>query len=105
MNLTGRSPYDPPPRFVSATWRALASGQPCTLRLPGCQTGTTVMAHLRLYGWGAMAQKPHDFLAIHACRACHYRLDVQRDVDPEDVLRALGETLIRAYSAGLIVDK
>ncbi len=87
--------------------RKAAQGQPCTLRLPGCDGGgdTTVLAHLRRFGLAGMAQKPPDWAGVFACFHCHDRLD-RRDpglpVGDGDILRALVETLRRQFEAGNI---
>lgn len=93
------------PPFVSAEWRKSARGQNCTLMLPGCRndTATTVLCHLRMFGWAGAAQKPHDFLAVYACGHCHDLLDrrgTKAAVDPWEILRALGQTLITHYEEG-----
>ena len=93
------------PAFVSAVWRKSARDKPCTLRLPGCNCDptTTVLCHIRRFGWGGMSVKPHDFLALYACSNCHDILDSRDSSAPigdDDILRALGETLIIHYSEG-----
>lgn len=90
------------PPFVSPAWRNSAKGKPCTLRLDCCNRdpATTVLAHLRCFGWAGMAQKPHDFLAVYACSACHDAIDRRYTAAPwgyDDLLRALGETLTHHY--------
>ena len=107
-NLAGKPPLGlriPP--FVSPAWRKSAKGKPCTLRLDGCQndTDTTVLCHLRMFGWAGMSQKPHDFLAVYACAHCHDILDrrgTRAIEDPWDVVRALGETLTIHHEEGRI---
>lgn len=96
--------------LVSKALRRNARGQDCCLRLDGCQndTTTTVLAHLRMFGWAGISQKPHDFLAVFACGHCHTALDhrgTNAVADPWDVLRALGETLTRQYESGIIAAK
>ncbi len=96
---------------VSQQVRDFAKGKGCTLRLSGVCNGdpaTTIHAHLRFFGWAGVAQKPGDFLGVHACLACHDELDRRNNAgEPvwefEDVLRALGETQIRLYTAGLLM--
>ena len=111
MNLTQRPIYPRAMRnVVSAHARNAAKGQPCTLRLECCNDdpATTVLAHIRLFGWAGMAQKPPDFLGVFACSACHDALDGRADAGLwgfEDVLRALGETLIRQHAAGNLTMK
>jgi hypothetical protein len=85
--------------------RKAAKGECCTLRIPGvCNHGTetTVLAHLRMFGWAGMAQKPPDFLGVFACHPCHDALDGRAGakVSHTDILRALGETLIRQHKLG-----
>lgn len=97
------------PPFHSAAWRNSAKGQPCTLRLDCCNhdPATTVLAHIRAFGWGGMGQKPHDFLAVYACSACHDCIDRRTHDAPwgwDDLLRALGETLAAHYAVGRIGD-
>ena len=98
------------PNAVSQAVRDSARGEDCTLRLDCCNgnTETTVLAHIRAFGWAGMAQKPPDFLAVYACSACHDALD-RRAKDAEwgwdDVLRALGETLMRLHAKGLLMLK
>ena len=107
MNLTHRPIAQKGASGISKPMRDNARGQSCTLRLPCCNhdDSTTVLAHLRLFGWAGMGQKPKDFLAVFACSACHDALD-RRDAMTagiwgcEDVLRALGETQIRQHKAG-----
>lgn len=109
MNLTAQPVRQKRPQFVSPSLRASAKGQPCTLRL-GCCNGdwdTTVLAHLRYFGWAGVAQKPHDWLAVLACSSCHDAID-RRDWSQhgyEDLLRALGETLTAHFEAGRMVMK
>jgi len=93
------------PQFVSKAWRKSAQGQPCTLRLECCNhdTATTVLCHIRRFGWGGTATKPHDFMAVYACSSCHDCLDSRNADAPigdDDILRALGETLTIHYSEG-----
>jgi hypothetical protein len=94
------------PPLVSTALRQSARGETCTLRLNccNCDPSTTVLAHLRFFSWAGMGQKPDDLLAVFACSACHNALD--RRASPawgwDDVLRALGETLMRQKAKGLI---
>lgn len=93
--------------YVSRKMRQSARGETCTLRLPGCNHDpeTTVLCHLRMFGWAGMGQKPHDFLAVYACSDCHDKLDRRGSradgFTHEDVLRALGETLSRMHEKGI----
>lgn len=89
-------------RASSTRARLAARGEDCQLRLSCCNHDpeTTVLAHIRMFGWAGTAQKPPDYLGIFACSACHDALD-RRSNDAEwgfdDVLRAMGNTLIRQF--------
>ncbi len=108
-NLSRIPPRQKEPPLVSQALRASARGEPCTLRLACCNhdPATTVLAHLRFFGWAGVAQKPHDFLGVIVCSACHDALDGRSNVpvEHEDLLRALGETLMAHFRAGRIVVK
>jgi len=95
------------PNFKSKAWRDSARGKECELRLDCCNHNpeTTVLGHLRMFGWAGTAQKPDDFLAVYACSSCHDALDMRGSkagVDPQDILRALGGTLRKHYEEGRI---
>lgn len=62
--------------------RALARGQPCQVRLPGCDGGgeTTVLAHYRLAGYCGMGMKPPDILGAWCCAKCHDLIDARQFV-------------------------
>ena len=84
--------------------RAFAKGQPCMVRLPGCDGGgeTTVLAHYRISGACGTGMKPDD-LAYGAwcCARCHDVCDGRRQSDmsraevrlyhAEGVLRTVAE--------------
>ncbi len=55
----------------------LANGQPCLVRLPGCDGGgeTTVAAHYRMAGMCGVGIKPPDILAAWCCHHCHDVID------------------------------
>lgn len=97
------------PSCISQIVRDSAEGETCTLRL-GCCNGdiqTTILAHIRQFGWAGVAQKPADFLTFYACSACHDAFD-GRTRDPwgwDDVMRAHGETLLRMHAKGLLTLK
>lgn len=98
------------PPLVSPVLRNAARGERCTLRLHGCNGdwSTTVLAHLRFFGWAGVAQKPSDTLAVFACSACHDAIDGRGRVggaqwEFEDLLRALGETIERQRELGNII--
>jgi len=112
VNITGRPILAKPQKAQSKALRQAARGQECTLRLPCCNRDpeTTVLAHLRYFAWAGTAQKPPEFLAVFACSACHDALDRRTPENAwlcgfEDILRALGETLIRQHEAGNLVMK
>ena len=60
-------------RASSTRARLAARGEDCQLRLSCCNHDpeTTVLAHIRMFGWAGTAQKPPDYLGIFACSACH----------------------------------
>ena len=109
-NLAGFGPMGQKTRnLVEPALRKSAQGEACSLRLPCCNhdPATTVLAHLRFFGWAGMGQKPPDYLAVFACSACHDAIDRRSDADVsqwefEDLLRGLGETLRRQEAKGLI---
>lgn len=94
------------PPTVSTALRQIARGETCTLRLGCCNQdpATVVLAHLRFFSWAGMGQKPDDMLAVVACSACHDAIDrrASAEWDYDDLLRALGETLMRQKAKGLI---
>lgn len=106
-NLANRPPLGQKnPPTVSTALRESARGETCTLRLGCCNSNpaTVVLAHLRFFGWAGISQKPDDMLAVFACSACHDAID-RRSVYPwefEDLLRGLGETLMRQKAKGLV---
>ena len=93
-----------PKRRADRPMRQAARGERCTLRLGCCNHNpeTTVLAHIRMFGWAGMAEKPKDYLAVFACSACHDALDRRRSEEWgfDDILRALGETLMRQEEIG-----
>jgi len=110
MNLAQKPPLglkEPP--LVSDAIRKSAQGETCTLCLGCCNhdPATTIFAHLRFFGWAGIAQKPDDLLGVYACSACHDALDRRSGAEWgfEDVLRALGKTLLRLKAKGLITVK
>ena len=111
MNLTGQPIYQKGQRPAKVpAMRNAARDERCTLRLPCCNgdTATTVLAHLRMFGWAGMAQKPADYKAVFACHACHDALDRRAEDAPwgyDDILRAWGETLDRQHACGNLTMK
>ena len=57
--------------------RQLARGQPCLVRLPGCDGGgdTTVLAHYRMAGYNGVGMKPPDVMGAWCCAKCHDLID------------------------------
>lgn len=108
MNLAGKpAPGLRAEPVVSRRLRDSACGETCTLRLACCNSNpeTTVLAHIRHFGWAGTAQKPPDFLAVYACATCHDAIDGRGNVELwgwDDLLRALGETQIRMHRKGLL---
>jgi hypothetical protein len=92
---------------VSKPLRDSARGQPCALRLDGCDGGgdTTVLAHLRGKWALGIAKKPHDTFAVYGCHGCHAREDANLGCTDYDRLRALYETQQAMLAAGLITVK
>lgn len=94
---------------VSTKARQSARGEHCTLRLVCCNGDpeTTVLAHIRKFGWAGTSQKPPDYLAVYACSACHDATDGRVNhydelFGDDDLLRALGETLMRMEEKGIL---
>ena len=105
-----RAPLGPKTEnMVAPALRKSARGEDCTLRLSRCTHNPeqTVFAHLRFFGWAGISQKPDDLLGVYACQNCHDDLDNRASGDWgfEDVLRALGETLMRMNAKGLVYVK
>lgn len=97
-----------PENKVGKKIRASAEGETCTLMLDGCDHDQTVIyAHLRYFGWAGIAEKPEEPLGVYACQKCHDILDGRKDgpCGFEEVLRALGQTIIRLKRKGLLVVK
>jgi hypothetical protein len=82
-----------------------AEGKPCTLRLDGCRDDPdyTVFSHIRRFGWGGAGLKPLDLLGYFGCDLCHEKQERHHpDCTYEDMLRAMGQTLIIQHADGLI---
>jgi hypothetical protein len=75
MTPSGKRMKSSKPKMTPA--RKAAKGQPCMVRLPGCDGGgeTTVLAHYRLAGTCGTGTKPPDVLGAWACASCHDRID------------------------------
>lgn len=94
---------------ISHDIRQSARGEDCALRLLGCEhVGSTVYAHLRMYGFGGTGIKPPEPLGVYSCGTCHDALD-RRTGDrlwtEGDVLRALMHTLVRLRVTGHLFTK
>lgn len=100
------------PKVRSKALMASASGQPCSLRLPGVcshDAATTVLAHLPGNG-KSMASKVSDLHAAFACSACHDCIDrhtyekrgLTAAIVLDAMLRGHGETVARWVGMGLI---
>ena len=57
--------------------RKAARGQPCMVRLPGCDGGgeTTILAHYSLMGISGKGLKSPDFMGAWCCASCHDHID------------------------------
>ena len=88
------------PKMTAA--RRAAHGQPCLVRLPGCDGGgeTTVLAHYRLAGTSGMGMKPDDEQGAYACVNCHDAVDGRRNCGlPRTEIRlAFAEGVLRTQA-------
>lgn len=91
--------------------RASANGQPCSLRLKGCDLNqTTVLAHIRL-GHHMAGAKPNDSMALYACHNCHDIIDRRKnsDIMEKEILHriicGMAETHDELIEQGLLVLK
>ena len=97
MNLMGQGAMGQRvPPFVSKKVRDFAEGQECAMGMPWCNRDprTTVHCHVREFGMGGMACKPHDFHGYHGCSECHRR---EKEAGWDDILRAMMITQTRIY--------
>lgn len=81
--------------------RKLARGQPCMVRLPGCDGGgeTTILAHYRIAGECGMGMKPPDLLGAWACASCHDHIDRRNTTMEYDFVRwAHAEACLRSIA-------
>lgn len=88
----------------NADLRKLARGQPCMIRLPGCDGGgeTTVLAHARLGGTCGMGMKPPDTNGAWGCNPCHALVDGRRGDDSltrEEIMIAFLHGVLRTLHA------
>ncbi|WP_426269176.1 DUF1364 domain-containing protein [Dyella kyungheensis] len=85
--------------------RKFAKGQPCMVRLPGCDGGgeTTVLAHYRLAGYCGIGVKPEDdAFGAWACASCHNLCDGRaklKDWTYEEIRLAHAEGVMRTRVA------
>lgn len=90
--------------------RESAYRQSCTVCLPKiCKhdNDATVLAHLRMFGFGGMGMKPNDIHGVYACSECHDWIDRRAhknlQVDRHEyILRALMRTHERMAAAQLL---
>lgn len=89
-----------------------ARGQPCQIRIPGCDGGgeTTVFCHFSLAGYFGKGSKAPDLLGAYGCYHCHQVVDGQKPRPQcwrrEDVRLAFAEgclrTLVLLEEQGLV---
>lgn len=84
--------------------RKAARGQPCMVRLPGCDGGgeTTVLAHYRLAGTCGIGIKPDDAQAAWCCFNCHEIADGRRKLEgwtKAEIRLAFAEGVFRTQEA------
>ena len=88
------------PKMTAA--RRAAKGQPCLIRLPGCDGGgeTTVLAPYRLAGTCGMGMKPDDEQAAFACVNCHDAVDGRRNcgLPRAEIRLAFAEGVLRTQA-------
>ena len=90
--------------------RASAQLEVCRLQISGvCNHNpeTTVLCHIRAFGFAGVGQKPPDIFAVYGCSSCHAVLDdrskwAEASLGWEDVLRAVFQTQLSLLDKGLI---
>lgn len=85
-------------------YRKAAKGQPCQVRLPGCNGGgrTTVLAHYRMSPYCGTGIKPDDLVfGAHCCSHCHDLIDgrVKYEGDRMALRLAHAEGILRTQMA------
>ncbi len=79
--------------------RKLARGQDCQARIPNIcnfNNETTVLAHVKIKGDGAVGRKPHDLHGAWCCSSCHDELDGRtRHLERNDVYLMALEAVFR----------
>jgi len=93
--------FPKPTKIKSKKIRDSAKGESCTLRLGDCSgRDTVVFAHLNSVYKG-IGNKSPDIFGCYACYNCHQKLDAG-EVEFEDQLMAMQETLMKLYQKRLI---
>jgi hypothetical protein len=95
--------------WMSSQLTKSARGEPCMIRLEGCNAGpnneTVILAHLN---GGGMGMKVHDLFGFYSCFSCHDVFDnrVQHNYDKEWLelqgYRAMVRTQEKMIEKGLI---
>lgn len=97
-------------KIVSKKIRDSARGESCTLRLSCCTFNPeqTVACHAPVPGQKGIGMKVPDIFVIYGCTACHDAIDGRNrkvEWDYKDILRAMGETIMRLIDKGLVIIK
>ena len=83
-----------------------AKGQPCTVRLDGCNGGanneTVVFAHLN---GGGMGTKHNDIHGAYCCHSCHDILDGRKRTDYEQDFLLLTHLLGMMRTQKILLEK
>lgn len=92
-----------PTKVRSKTLTRSAHGERCTLRVsPDCDDhATIVFCHAPSNGKG-VSTKSDDFWGAYGCVHCHALAD-KGDIEPEDWLRAIYETMKRFFERELLI--
>jgi len=93
--------------------RKQARGQPCQVRLPGCDGGgeTTSLAHYRMAPYAGMGIKPPDVMAAWCCAPCHRKVDGVDKYEGERIIVRLAHaegalrTIVELEKSGKLVVK
>lgn len=99
------NPQPKPKKWRSPKYRAAAKGQPCAMRLHGCNGGgeTTVLAH---ENGGGMGTKADDYNAADMCSNCHDIFDMRKPGRDLWIMwefsRARHETIANRVKRGII---
>jgi hypothetical protein len=83
--------------------RKAARGQPCMVRLEGCDGGgeTTILAHYSLAGLSGRGYKSSDAIGAWCCYPCHQKCDgaVKSGYTRDQLRLALAEGVFRTWQA------